>query len=119
MSQLGDIRFDIDPLHGPNVLGDVTRLPFADASVDTVLIDPPYTGKFQFNHDYLAELPRVAARRIILQHWHLMTNKNGFYKKDHRFILNKEHLAIWQPKTYFGRVNVISVYDRIANEKEI
>jgi len=114
MSQLGDIRFDIDPLHSPNVLGDVTRLPFADASVDTVLVDPPYTGSFQFNHDYLAEVVRVASKRVALQHWFLPCDRQGRYKKDHSWRLNRDLLSIWTPQSYFGRVQVISVFDKIG-----
>jgi hypothetical protein len=45
-SQIGDIRLDLFEKDA-DVLGDASRLPFTDKSVDTILIDPPYNGKFQ------------------------------------------------------------------------
>jgi len=110
-SRLGDIRLDIDPLHSPSVLGDITRLPFASRSIETVLIDPPYNGRFQFNHDYLAEIARIGARRLIHQHWYLPANRKGTYRKSNAWKLNLDLTAIWNPASYFGRVQVISVFD--------
>ena len=68
-SQLGDMRVDSDRAVSPDVVGDAARLPFADQSFNSVLCDPPYNGCFQWNHDMLFELSRVARRRIIFQHW--------------------------------------------------
>jgi hypothetical protein len=54
----------------------------------------------------------VASQRIIFQHWFTPANPNGLYKKaQEKFELTD--VLVWQPKTYFGRVNVISVFDRI------
>lgn len=110
LSQLGDVRLD---LYSPNidVIGDMSRLPIATQSVDTVLIDPPYNSKFQIMHDMLSELCRVSKERIIFQHWFSPVNKDGYYKKDHNFILTG--LYNWMPKTYFGRMQIISIFDRI------
>ena len=93
------------------VRADAARLPFADKSFPTTLCDPPYNGVFQWNHDLLSELARVTSQRIIFQHWFLPVDKVGRFKKDHEFALSD--LAVWQPKTYFGRVQVICVLDRI------
>lgn len=107
-SQLGHCRVDLnDP--SADVLADAARLPFKAQSWDTVLIDPPYNGVFQWNHDMLAELARVAKQRIIFQHWFLPVDNKGQFKKSHRFKLTE--IAIWQPRTYFGRAQVISVMD--------
>jgi hypothetical protein len=109
-SFLGDVRFDLDPSVGPDLVGDAARLPFADNSFHTVLCDPPYNGKFQWNHDMLSELPRVASKRIIFQHWFLPANKDGRFKKaQEKFGLTEVYN--WQPRTYFGRVQVISIFD--------
>lgn len=94
---------------------DAARLPFADESWDTVLIDPPYNGVFQWNHDMLSELARVARQRIIFQHWFIPVNKNGQFKKKHAFVLVE--LAAWQPRTYFGRAQMISVMDHVGPEQ--
>jgi len=108
-SLLGDVRFDSDPANSPDALGNATSLPFADGSFESVLCDPPYNGKFQWNHDLLNELSRVASRRIIFQHWFIPADKDGHWKKWHKFNLSAAYL--WQPRTYFGRAQVISVFD--------
>ena len=110
-SQLGDVRLDLHTNVSPDILGDAARLPFCDGAFDTVLIDPPYNGKFRWLHDMISELGRVARQRIIFQHWYLITNKEGRFKKKHAFRLT--NVYVWQPKTYFGRANVISVLDKI------
>lgn len=145
-SQLGDVRCDLyaDDI---DVRLDAARLPFPSKSFDTVIIDPPYSGKFQWNHDMLNELHRVASNRIIFQHWFCPVDKYGRFKKAHVFSLtdaavapylsddnvflavkdNKNYfvvkedtspddfflmdLAFWTPRTYFGRVQLISVLD--------
>jgi hypothetical protein len=108
-SLLGDVRFDKDPCNNPDKIGDAASLPFPDESFESVLCDPPYNGKFQWNHDVLSELSRVAKERIIFQHWFIPADPNGLWKKWHKFKLT--NVYVWQPKTYFGRVQVISVFD--------
>jgi len=108
-SKLGNIRLD---LYEPDVdiKADAARLPFVDKSFDTLLIDPPYNGIFQWNHDMLSELGRITKMRFIFQHWFVPVDKKGFFKKDHEFILTG--LFAWMPKTYFGRIQMISIFDR-------
>lgn len=108
-SRIGDVLYD---LYEPDVdvRGDAARLPFSTDSFDTVFSDPPYNGKFQWNHDMLSELGRVARNRFIFQHWFSPVDKLGFFKKDHSFRLVA--LYNWMPKTYFGRMQIISVFDR-------
>lgn len=110
LSRIGDVRLDWDEDVNPDVVGDASNPPFEDLSFDTVLADPPYNGRFQWNHDLLKNMARVARRRIVFQHWFLPADKQGRYKKDHSFTLSQVH--VWQPKTYFGRVQVVSVFDR-------
>lgn len=43
---LGGIRVDLRPEAKPDVLADGRALPFADESVDGVLIDPPYSVEY-------------------------------------------------------------------------
>lgn len=108
-SQLGHCRLDLYEAK-VDVRADAARLPFADQSWDTVLCDPPYTGRFQWNHDMLSELARVAHRRIIFQHWFLPVDYQGRYKKSWAFRLVE--VAVWQGKTYFGRAQLLTVFDR-------
>jgi hypothetical protein len=108
LSTLGDVLLDLYQEH-IDVKANMTRLPFAAKSFNTVLIDPPYNGKFQDMHDMLSELSRVAIKRIIHQNWYSPVDNKGRYKKAHRFHLSE--VSIWQPKTYFGRANVISIFD--------
>ena len=96
-SMLGDVRLDADAENNPDVI-----------------CDPPYNGKFQWNHDLLKELSRVASKRIIFQHWFIPANPSGTYKKaQEKFLLSD--VLVWQPKTYFGRVQVVSVFDVVSN----
>jgi hypothetical protein len=154
-SRLGDVRVD---LYEPDVdvKADAAKLPFDDNSFDTVLIDPPYTGKFQWSHDMLNELHRIARKRIIFQHHFSPVDKNGYFKKNHAFVLtdaavvptmpnnlaSEIRLAVktdegyvivdgdqgektfylsdivyWQPRTYFGRAQLISVLDRLIENE--
>lgn len=108
-SKLGDTRLD---LYEPDVtvIADMSRLPFANESFDTVLIDPPYNSKLQVMHDMLSELCRVSKSRIVFQHWFSPVDKHGRYRKNHKFILSE--LCAWMPKTYFGRMQIISIFDR-------
>ena len=112
VSRLGDVRVDSDITHSPDIVCDAsdTKEYIKNGEIDTVLCDPPYNGKFQWNHDLLAELPRVAKKRIIFQHWFLPCDSLGRYKKNHTFLLKE--LLCWQPKTYFGRVQMISIFDK-------
>jgi len=107
-SKIGDVRLDMYE-EDTNIKGDAARLPFATNSFASVLIDPPYNGKFQWNHDMLSEIARVAGDRFILQHWFVPVSKNGKFKKDWNWILTE--LDCWMPRTYFGRVQMISVFD--------
>lgn len=110
-SKLGDVRLD---LHEDNVdiKCDASNMSLyvKDNEYDTVLCDPPYNGKFQWNHDLLKELSRVASKRIIFQHWFIPANSNGLYKKSNdKFYLGDCY--VWQPRTYFGRAQIVSVFD--------
>jgi 16S rRNA G966 N2-methylase RsmD len=110
-SRIGDVFLDLNE-RDVNVIADAAKLPFGHCSFDTVLCDPPYNGKFQWNHDLLVELSRVAKKRIIFQHWFIPADKYGRYRKNHKFHLNQDLLALWNSKAYFGRVQVISFFDR-------
>jgi hypothetical protein len=114
-SKLGDVRLDRDIANEPDIVCDAAnmRAYVADDAFDTVLCDPPYNGQFQWNHDLLAELARVARRRIIFQHWFIPATPQGLYKKaQERFALSAVY--VWQPRTYFGRVQVVSVFDEVT-----
>ena len=91
---------------------NAAALPFDDSSFETVLCDPPYNGSFQWNHDLLCELSRVASKRIIFQHWFIPADSEGRWKKWHKFELRD--LYVWQPRTYFGRGQLISVFDAVG-----
>jgi len=107
-SRLGTVRLDLfEP--GVDIQADAAMTGLESESFDSVLCDPPYNGQFQWNHDLLTELARLARERIIFQHWFVPVDVDGFYKKSHRFSLSKIYL--WQPRSYFGRAQIISVFD--------
>ena len=112
-SPLGDIRVDLDPENNPDIICDASDMSqyITDNEADTVLCDPPYNGKFQWNHNLLSELQRICNTRIIFQHWFIPATKDGMYKKAHdKFELVETY--VWQGQSYFGRAQIISVFDR-------
>jgi hypothetical protein len=113
LSMLGDARVDMDPAVSPDYVCDAQDMKhlFAENSWSTVLCDPPYNGKMQWNHNLLSELSRIARIRIIFQHWFIPATKNGLYKKAQEKFAMKE-TYVWQGRTYFGRAQIISVFDR-------
>jgi len=116
-SLLGDVRLDMDESNNPDIICDASNMKdyVKDGEFETVLCDPPYNGKFQWNHDLLEELIRVASRRVIFQHWFMPVKKDGGYKKAHE-TWKMTGCYVWQPRTYFGRVQVVSVFDNTANK---
>jgi hypothetical protein len=117
-SMLGDTRVDLNE-ETADIKCDAADMRgyIKDKEYETSLCDPPYNGKMQWNHDLLSELSRITKSRIIFQHWFLPADQHGRYKKDHTFILSKT--MVWQPQTYFGRVQVISVFDRRTVEVNV
>jgi len=118
-SMLGDVRVDLDPSNSPDIICDASDMRefFEDNSFETVLCDPPYNGKFQWNHNLLSELSRIASKRIVFQHWFIPANKNGLYKKAQE----KFHLSdtfVWQGQAYFGRAQIISVFDSMNSGED-
>lgn len=112
-SRLGDVRLDLNEASA-DLRCDAANMRelVGDDAFETVLCDPPYTGRMQWNHDLLCELARVASRRIVFQHWFIPATSRGLYKKaQEKFALTA--LYNWQPRTYFGRVQVVSVFDRL------
>lgn len=113
-SRLGDTRLDNDAATVPDILADAPSwlLAAAPESFDTVLCDPPYNGRMQWNHDLLEGLARVARQRIVFQHWFVPATMRGYYRKaQERFRLTA--LYGWQPRTYFGRFRMVSIFDRV------
>lgn len=114
-SLLGDVRLDAME-ETADIKCDAADMKsvVSDGEFDTVLCDPPYNGKFQWNHDLLSELHRVASKRIVFQHWFIPANPAGRYKKyQNGWCLSAVY--VWQPRTYFGRVQVISVFDKVED----
>src|SRR5271163_3140746 len=64
-SKIGNVRLDADSNTHPDICADAARLPFAAEAFDSVLCDPPYNGKMQWNHDMLNEMVRVASKRVV------------------------------------------------------
>jgi len=116
-SKLGDVRLDLNEPDADIHCDAANMKEFVkDGEFNTVLCDPPYNGKFQWNHDLLVELVRVADTRIIFQHWFIPANSHGGYKKAND-TWKLTLVNVWQPRTYFGRVQVISVFDNVNKVK--
>lgn len=110
-SHLGDVRLDLHE-DDVDIKCDAANMKtfVNDGEFETVLCDPPYNGSFQWNHDLLNELYRVASKRILFQHWFIPATKDERYKKC-QSEWKLTNVYVWQPRTYFGRVQVISVFD--------
>jgi len=63
------VRLDIDPATKPDVIGDAWVAPFAMASFDCVVLDPPY---FTMDREMLGQLMAAAAyiarRKVVWLH---------------------------------------------------
>lgn len=114
-SKIGNVRLDLYEQDADIICDAADMNNFVkDDEFDTVLCDPPYNGKFQWNHNMLKELSRVASQRIIFQHWFIPATSNGRWKKyQDKFFLSSSY--VWQPRTYFGRAQIVSVFDRDIN----
>lgn len=115
-SMIGDVRLDLDVENKPDIVCDASDMRgcVGDDEFDTVLCDPPYNGKFQWNHDLLSELARIAKKRIIFQHWFIPATPKGEYKKStEKFVLTDSF--VWQGRAYFGRAQIISVFDCVTH----
>jgi len=60
------------------------------------------------------ELCRVAHRRFIFQHWFMPADRHGRWKKLHKFQMTSVYAS--QPKTYFERAQIITVFDALDEE---
>jgi hypothetical protein len=107
-SQIGTVRLDLNE-PSADIQADAAHTGLDNKEFDTVFADPPYNGNFQWNHDLLEEMARLAKQRIIFQHWFIPANPDGLYKKNNNFHLS--NIFVWQPKTYFGRAQLISIFD--------
>lgn len=111
-SKLGDIRVDL--YKNDTIKYDAAKITdiVSPNSYKTSVCDPPYNGKMQWNHDLLTALAVITSHRIIFQHWFIPATRKGYYRKNQsKFALSNLYLI--QPISYFGRVQVISVFDRI------
>lgn len=66
-SHLGDVRADVDPSVGPDVVADIQSRPFDDGTFDTVYCDPPYSMHAFDKFQWALDMWDIAAERLILQ----------------------------------------------------
>jgi Double zinc ribbon/Methyltransferase domain len=59
LSELGDVKVDLDPKDRKAIRGDVSNLPFPDNSFDTVICDPPWRIGYHQRWKPFFELVRV------------------------------------------------------------
>jgi len=63
----GDVRADIDPQHGPDVIADIRQPPFQRREFGTVYVDPPYSMcAYDEILQWLPEVWKCADTRLIL-----------------------------------------------------
>lgn len=107
MSNIGDVRADLDKTVKPDVIADLYKSKeyFKKREFDTVLCDPPYS--FYSKRKWIAQLSDIAAKRLI------------FSTPTINIILPKR---IWK-KTYYiiennspWFIRVIQVFDRLNKE---
>ena len=49
-SQIGDIRFDLDPSTEPQIIADALHPPFRENIFDTIVCDPPWDLRISLRH---------------------------------------------------------------------
>ena len=68
LSDIGDVRADIDPSVSPDVLADLKDPPFEKQSFDTVYCDPPYSMFAPGQRmSWARRLYSIARERLIVQ----------------------------------------------------
>jgi len=76
-------RLDIDPLVRPDVIGDAWLPPFADASFDVVILDPPYVLlNGQVTYALLLTAAAIARRMVVWFHTQWRDRDGAWLKLD-------------------------------------
>jgi len=110
-SQLGDVRVDADTEREPDVVADMTELPFDDCSFATVLCDPPWKSVDIFDrHGLFYELVRVTELGGRIIHNATWVPESDQCEKIGEF--RRQDLA-------FGDASIISVHERYPGQQEV
>jgi len=68
LSEIGDVRADVDKSVSPDIVCDLTEPPFEKQSFDTVYCDPPYSMFAPGQRmSWAKELYSIARKRLIVQ----------------------------------------------------
>ena len=79
MSQVGDIRADLDPIVKPDVICDLKYPPFRKQSFDVVIMDPPY--KYYNRFKWLLDIKDLCRKVIIISTPQVTPNFKHFKPK--------------------------------------
>lgn len=110
-SDLGDVRVDADSEREPDIVADMTNLPFDDCSFDTVLCDPPWKSVDIFQrHSLFYELVRVTSLGGKIIHNATWTPESNQCELIGEY--RRQDLA-------FGNASIIAIYERYPGQQTI
>lgn len=110
LSNVGDVKIDLDPQNSSVIKGDMINLPYEDESFDTVISDPPWKiGFFQRQKPFFEaiRLCKIGGRIIY----------NCTWKPISKCVELEE--AIIRTDNNWANVSVIWVFKKLKNESEL
>jgi Methyltransferase domain/ParB-like nuclease domain len=106
MSDIGDVKVDLDPKQPDVIKADMADLPFADESFDTVISDPPWKINWFDRWRPFFELVRVCrvGGRVIFNSYYVPWSKQ----------IQLLELYVRQDER-FANASVLSLFERVTN----
>ena len=104
MSQIGDVRADIDPNTNPDVIADIMKPfeTFKKFEFDTVLCDPPF--KYFNKTGWVHEISKLAKKRVIFCSPNVAIHlKNRVWRKEY---------LICEKKAVFFFIKIFQIFTR-------
>ena len=109
MSDLGDVRIDLDPQRPDVIKGDMKALPFPDETFDTVIQDPPWKISYYDRWKPFLECSRVCKVGGIVIY-------NAYWLPWSRQMRMDE--AVIRQDGHFANTSIVSVFTRIRNTND-
>jgi SAM-dependent methyltransferase len=107
VSEIGDVKLDLDPADRSIIQGDMRQLPFDDETFDLVICDPPWKIGYYQRFRPFFELVRVLKRGGVLIF-------NAYWMGESNELELLE--AVIRRDTDWGNLSIISIHRRLPEE---